>query len=372
MHRLLGPLAAVLLTAALPAAAAAADRAAVQRALDRVVRADGGPPGAVATLHRDGSTVTVRSGRANVRTGRRPRATDRMRIASVSKAFSGAAALALVKEGRLALADTIAQRRPDLPAAWGAVTLAQLLQHTSGLPDYTRSDAFARQLTRRPQAYVSPATIISWVAADGLGFAPGSRYAYSNTDNIVVALMVEAVTGRRYEDVLRERVTGPLGLRHTTLVPRRLGLPTPDLRGYGVAPGERPQDITTALSPSGAWSSGGIVSTPRELNAFVRAYVGGRLADPALRAAQRRVVPGRSSPPGPGANASGLALFRYATRCGTVYGHTGSFPGYTQFIAATPDGRRGATVAVNAALPDDGRPLRLVRAAMEAAVCALR
>ena len=83
------------------------------------------------------------SGRAR----RAPR--DHMRIASVAKAFSGAVALHLVQEGRLGLDDTIGQRRPDLPRAWAAVTVRQLLNHTSGVPDYTRSAGFARQFEDR-------------------------------------------------------------------------------------------------------------------------------------------------------------------------------------------------------------------------------
>ena len=90
------------------------------------------------------------------------------------------------------------------------------------------------------------------------------------------------------------------------------------------------------LSPSGAWASGAIVSTPRNLSTFMRGYVSGRLFGTAARREQRRFVAGgRSSPPGPGANSAGLALFRYRSRCGTVYGHTGNFPGYVQWAAAS-------------------------------------
>jgi Beta-lactamase len=94
------------------------------------------------------------------------------------------------------------------------------------------------------------------------------------------------------------------------------------------------------LSPSGAWASGAIVSTPADLGAFIRAELGGRFFDRAQRVAQMRFVAGASSRPGPGRNTAGLAIFRYQTRCGTVYGHTGDFPGYVQWIAATADGRR--------------------------------
>jgi D-alanyl-D-alanine carboxypeptidase len=81
---------------------------------------------------------------------------------------------------------------------------------------------------------------------------------------------------------------------------------------------------------------------------FVRGYVSGKTTNAATRAAQFTFVPGGSEPPGPGENAAGLALFRYTTRCGTVYGHTGNIPGYTQFVAATEDGQRSVSVSVNA------------------------
>jgi D-alanyl-D-alanine carboxypeptidase len=81
-------------------------------------------------------------------------------------------------------------------------------------------------------------------------------------------------------------------------------------------------------------------------------------------------VPGSSSPAGPGANASGLALFRYTTRCGVVYGHTGNFPGYTQFAAATADGSRSVTTSLNIPAPR-GALLRRLRAVQADAVCAM-
>jgi D-alanyl-D-alanine carboxypeptidase len=202
-------------------------------------------------------------------------------------------------------------------------------------------------------------------------FPPGSRYEYSNTDNIVVGLIAETVTGRSYPDLLAEVVLGPANLRATSFPTRGLALPAPFLHGYIVEPGRRPQDVTSFLSPSGAWASGAVVATPADLNAFIRAYLGLRFFDAAQQQEQMRFVRGgRSSPPGPGRNAAGLALFRYQTRCGTVYGHTGNFPGYVQFAAATADGRRAVTTSLNIPAPT-GRLLARLRAVQTRAVCAL-
>ncbi len=358
---------------AFPVAARAADRTTardVQRGLDGLVAANGGPPGAIATLFRDGRLTVLRAGRADVRRSRAPRASDHMRIASVAKAFNGAVALQLVRDGRLGLEDTIGQRLSSMPPAWAGVTVRQMLRHTSGLPDYTRSDAFARQARRNPRGFVSPTGIIDWVRRDRLVFAPGSRYEYSNTDNIVIGLIAEAATGRSYPDLLAGRVFGPAGLSETSFPTRRISLPAPFLHGYAVAPGEEPQDVTTFLSPSGAWASGGVVSTPADLNAFIRTYLGQGFFDAAQQREQMHFVVGASSPPGPGRNAAGLALFRYRTRCGTVYGHTGNFPGYVQFAAATADGRRAVTTSFTIPAPA-GRLLTRLRAVQTTAVCAL-
>ena len=135
------PAASTALLLLLPVAGQAAKPTtdgAVQRGLERLVAARGGPPGAIATLHRGGQTTVLRAGRADVKRRGKPRASDHMRIASIAKAFSGAVALHLVEEGKLGLDDTIGQRLSSLPASWAPVTVRQMLSHTSGLPDYTQ------------------------------------------------------------------------------------------------------------------------------------------------------------------------------------------------------------------------------------------
>jgi D-alanyl-D-alanine carboxypeptidase len=357
----------------LPAAGRAAKPTtddAVQRGLERLVAARGGPPGAIATLHRGGQTTVLRAGRADVKRRGRPRASDHMRIASVAKAFSGAVALHLVQEGQLGLDDTIGQRLPSLPAAWASVTVRQMLSHTSGLPDYTQSKGFARQAETKPHGFVSPTRIVDWVRKDDLVFSPGSKYEYSNTDNIVVGLIAEQVTGQSYGDLLSTLVFAPTSLTQTTFPTRRISLPRPYIHGYAATPGQAPQDVTTLLSPSGAWASGAIVSTPADLGAFMRAYLGLKFFGAAQQREQLQFVRGSSSPPGPGTNSAGLAIFRYRTRCGTVFGHTGNFPGYVQWAAATADGTRSATTSLNIPAPT-GALLRRLRSVQASAVCAL-
>ncbi len=355
---------------AAPAGAATGSPADVQRGLDQLVRAKGGPPGAIATIYRDGKLTVLRSGRSNVNAPTPPRPAEHMRIASVAKAFSGAAALHLVATGKLGLDQTIAQLLSGMPAAWGDVTVRQMLDHTSGLPDYSESKGFHEQLTDDPGGFVSTKTIIDWVRAKPLEFAPGSDYRYSNTDNIVVGLIVEAVSGRTYARELEDDVFIPAQLRQTSL-PKTVGLRSPFIHGYVLGAGGKPEDVSTLINPSGAWASGGIVSTPRDLNKFIRAYLGLKFFSAAEQRQQMQFVPGgESSPPGPGANSAGLALFRYRTKCGTVYGHTGNFPGYTQWAAANADGSRGVTMSLNIPAPT-GKLLARLRGLQTTAVCAL-
>jgi D-alanyl-D-alanine carboxypeptidase len=357
----------------LPAGATAAEPAtdaAVQRGLERLVAAQGGPPGAIATLHRGGRTTVLRAGRASAERPRKPQAGDHMRIASVAKAFSSAVALRLVQQGKLDLDDTIEEWLPGLPGGWGAVTVRQMLRHTSGLPDYTRSEGFARHAETAPRSYVPPSGIIDWVRSQRLEFPPGSKYEYSNTDNIVVGLIAERVTGRSYGRLLSRLVFAPAALAQTTFPTRRISLPAPRIRGYVAAPGQAPQDVTGALSPSGAWASGAIVSTPLDLAAFMRGYLGRKFFGRGQQAQQMRFVRGSSSPPGPGVNSAGLGIFRYRSRCGTVYGHTGNFPGYVQWAAATADGKRSVTTTLNIPAPT-GALLKRLRSVQETAVCAL-
>ena len=123
-------------------------------------------------------------------------------------------------------------------------------------------------------------------------FDPGSEYHYSNSDNIVVALIAEAATGMSYEALLRERVYKPIGLRKTSL-PRGPNLRKPFIHGYDTSQ-QPPEDVSELLAAGWAWASGGIVSTPADLNTFIRGYVGGKLFDERTQAKQRRVVEGEA------------------------------------------------------------------------------
>jgi D-alanyl-D-alanine carboxypeptidase len=365
---------ALLALASSASAATTADRQ-LDAAMKKLVVMKGGPPGAISVVQRGEQRTVHRAGVANLK-GRAPlRSTDHMRIASMSKAFSGAVALSLVEKSVLSLDDTIVQRLPSLPAAWGQVTLRQLLDHTSGLPDYTKDKTLLALLARKPHTLFLPlGTVLTYVDDKRLNFAPGSEYNYSNSDNIVVALMAQAATGRTYDELLASEVYAPASLTQTS-VPDGFRIPAPYIHGYDLTL-DPTEDISTALSMSFVWASGAIISTPDDLTSFIRAYTSRKFFGQATQDQQLRLVAGHSEPIGPGRNLAGLGIFQYTTRCGAVYGHTGNFPGYTQFMAATLDGNRSATFAINTQLNTDNltrtqRPVfAALRRAEETAVCA--
>jgi D-alanyl-D-alanine carboxypeptidase len=356
--------------AASPPSRAKAD-AALDAALARVVRAADGPPGVAALVQRGSGRRFLTRGVASLRTGRRFRPSDHLRTASTGKAMMGAAALRLVDAAALSLDDTVGELLPGLPAAWGEITLAQLLQHRSGLPEYTAAQGLIDALNTRPKAPVAPLQLVTWLGNAPLEFAPGTRYAYPNTDNIVAGLMIEAATGLSLRDELSQRVFDPLRMRNTSL-PTGYRQPTPFVTGYDAPVKGKREDLSEVLNADYLWAAGGEVTTQDDFTRFVRAYAGPRYLKAPTRAAQRRWVRGGSEPPGPGRNDAGLALFRYTARCGVVYGHTGNLFGYSQFIAATADGTRSIVVSANTQLSPDVLPktFKLLRSAFEAGVCA--
>lgn len=344
---------------------------ALDNAIEKFVSRRGGPPGIAVVVQRGDAIQLHTAGVADVTTEAAPLIDDHVRLASVAKAFSGAAALAAVADGALSLDDTIGARLPDLPSTWSDITLRQLLGHTSGIPDFSKTEAFQDAVRESLLVPPPPVDLLTYVADEPLEFESGSEYRYSNSDNIVVGLMLEAVTGQSYPDVLNANVYSRLGLVSTTL-PTDAAVPDPYMHGYAVDPPDPPEDVSELIAAGWSWASGGLVSTPTDANAFVRGYVVGGTTDEATRAQQFEFRSGKSEPPGPGKNGAGLAIFRYRTDCGTVYGHTGNTPGYTQFIAASEDGSRSATVSVNAQITPttDRKSFPTLRRIFGLAVCA--
>jgi D-alanyl-D-alanine carboxypeptidase len=334
-----------LLVCCAPGLAAPAPAATkLQRSLDAIVATPGAPPGISVLIQRNGKREFLHAGLADVNSKRPPAPTDHFRIASIAKAFN---ALLAVNGGygSLPLDETVGNRIPGVLPQANEVTLLSLLQHTSGIADYIRAPAFVKALTSDLSRYFAPTELTAFVKDVPLSAPPGTNYHYSDTDNIAAGLMEEAVAGRSYESLLRTQIFTPLGMGDSSL-PRTVRIARPLMHGYEVEPGKKPEDVSELLNPSGAWASGGIVSTPVDMARFLPVYVPTVLR--AFHEAGGAFRPGSSSPPGPGLNSAGPGIFRYRSDCGTVFGHTGSFPGYRLFAAARADGSRAIVFVANA------------------------
>lgn len=346
-----------------------------QQAMDELVATPEGPPGVLTlTAIGDAEPVIATAGSGDIVTKAPIGAGDITRIASVAKAFSGAAALTLVRDGKLSVTSTVGESVKGMPKAWSKVTVAQLLQHTGGVPDYIKDPKFIKALTADLTRTWKPRELVSYVADKPLEFTPGSKYNYSDTDNIIIGLIVENISGLSYEKYLESQVYTPLSLGATSL-PSTVALPTPYVNGYSYGDDGTLENVSEFLSPSGAWASGGILSTATDLNRFIRGYAGGQLVGATAHTDQfSSFVAGESGPPGPGENSSGLGIFQYKTVCGAFYGHSGNFPGYTTFIAANEAGTNSAVVVVNKQMSptSDGATFDSLRKVFEAAVCAIK
>ncbi|HEX2175843.1 MAG TPA: serine hydrolase domain-containing protein, partial [Nocardioidaceae bacterium] len=164
----------------------------LQAAADELADLPQGPPGVVMVVQRGADRRVLRAGAADVETEARPGPALHMRIASTAKAYSGAVALSLVDDGVLSLDDTIGERLPWAPDAWTPVTLRQVLHHTSGLPDFSADPEFLDRVRANLAQPLPPRRLLEFVTDQAPEFAPGSAYRYSNSDNVVAALMAAA------------------------------------------------------------------------------------------------------------------------------------------------------------------------------------
>ena len=339
----------------------------MQSALDQAVAA--GIPGIALEIQSPEGSEFLTAGSASLEDGRSLVPDDRFRIASVTKAFTAAVVMELVEEGTLSLDDTVEDWAPGLLAEGDSITVRQLLGHTSGLPDYTKDDGFIEAFVAGED--LTPRQIVSFVSSEPLAFEPGTEYEYSDTDNIVLGLIIESATGSSYEEELRTRVLEPLDLQDTVL-PEGTAMPDPHARGYQYEPGSKgggePEDVTTALDPSAAWASGALVSSPSNLSRFFGGLLGGQLIGEDELEQMKEAVEGEGSPPGPGTKRAGLGIFSYELPCGSVWGHTGMFPGYQTFGAATQDGGGALAMMVTATEVSDQANEALVEA-QELAAC---
>jgi D-alanyl-D-alanine carboxypeptidase len=356
-----------------PAAAAdATDTAHLRKHLQSLVERNGFPAALASVRGADGRTRALTAGVADRETRAAVPVDGQVRAGSNTKTFTAVVVLQLVGEGRIDLASPIDSYLPGLVRGPGIdgrdITVRQLLQHTSGLPDYIEglgSDFFAIRDT-----YYESRDLLDLALARKAHFAPGERWEYSNTNYLLAGLLIQKITGRPVAEEITKRVIEPLRLRHTYMpAVGEKGLRGPHPQGYHAStPGAPLRDITS-LDPSWAGAAGQLVTTPSDLNRFFSALIAGELLEPAQLRAMRTTV----AAPGtwPGAR-YGLGLFSTPLTCGgLVWGHGGDIPGYETRGGVTGRGE-AVTVAVTAlpaALPEPQRAADAVLEFVDDALC---
>ncbi|MFD8489899.1 serine hydrolase domain-containing protein [Streptomyces sp. NPDC059712] len=347
---------AVALSAALAAPAVAAPATdghdATRRALKAAV-ADG-VPGVTATA-RDGHRTWSRTeGVGDLGTGEPRSERDRYRVGSITKTFVATVVLQLEAEGRLSLDDTVDQWLPGVVEGNGnhgdRITLRQLLNHTSGIYNYTADDEFARTHFARDGFFehrydtVTPRQLVAIATAHEPDFAPGTDWRYSNTNYILAGMVIEEATGRPYAEEVRRRIIDPLKLRATSVPGTRVSLPRPSSRAYSklAETATGPTYDVTRLNPSMAGSAGEMISDSADLNRFYTALLRGRLLPAKQLAEMTTTVPAM-----PGAS-YGLGLIKRELDCGvTVWGHGGGIHGSSSEAVTTRDGRHALAFNFN-------------------------
>jgi D-alanyl-D-alanine carboxypeptidase len=316
----------------------------LRRLLDQIVAA--GAPGAAARVRDEHGITQAASGVADLRTGRPMRPWLHYRVGSVTKPFVATVVLQLVAEGRLSLQDTVQRWLPGILPYGDQVTIRQLLNHTSGVPDYTLEPIV--RLYTFPHARFrvwTPRELVALVADQPPAFPPGTAWSYSNTGYILAGMIVEAATGHKLGQELARRIFRPLGMRDTFFPVNRPTIPRPYARGYSIDPFAQEQgpllDLTV-LNPSLAWAAGALISNLGDLEHFFRALLRGRLLPPRLLAAMTTPVP--TGRPGFG---YGLGLVVIDTPAGRLLGHDGAIPGFLNIVLSTENGRRQVGVMMN-------------------------
>ncbi|MDR7276675.1 serine hydrolase domain-containing protein [Catenuloplanes atrovinosus] len=265
-----------------------------------------------------------------------------LRIGSTTKAFVAVVVLQLCAEGRLSLDAPV----PGVPAR---VTVRQLLQHTSGIHDYTQ-DLLPDYLTpddyrRNRWRTYAPDELI------GIAFqhpSTGTGWSYSNTNYLLLGRLIEQVTGHSWEHEVHARVLRPLGLRHTITPGTWPYLPQPHARNYlRFAPGAPLTDTTVAVRGLDSGADGSMISTASDVNAFLRALLGGRLLPPAQLAEMRTLVTVPDDQGYPSGSGDGLGIFYRPLPCGGGHwGHGGNGFGYSVFPGIDVERDRVLTVSV--------------------------
>ena len=341
---------------------------AVQQSLDHLVNDDKYPAALAAVQDRGGRIRDYTSGVGDLKTKRPVPPDGYVRIGSNTKTFTSVVVLQLVGEGKIKLDAPVETYLPGLLRGDGIdgrhITVRQLLQHTSGLPNYT--NFLAKGALPYRDAYFEPRRLLDMALEQKADFPPGAKWEYSNTNYVVAGLIVEKVTGRPLSEEITKRTIDRIGLRHTYFP--QVGdesVRQPHPQGYHTDDPAKPLVDATVWDPSMGWAAGQIISTPSDVDRFFSALLAGKLLAPAQLKQMRTTVPAPEQ--GPGVR-YGLGLMSFPLSCGGLaWGHGGDIPGYNTNDAATEDGR-AATIATTR-LPTSQEEVDHLQKAVDTALC---
>ncbi|WP_410660383.1 serine hydrolase domain-containing protein [Amycolatopsis sp. lyj-112] len=344
----------------------------LQKGLDALVSQEKFPA-ALAWVNNRGRTTSLVAGSSRIdRQVPVPR-DGQVRAGSNTKTFTAVAVLQLVAEGKVELDAPIEKYLPGLVRGEGIdatkITIRQLLQHTSGLPNYTEHLGL-QDFEQVQHRFFQPSELLTAALAHPAKFAPGTKWEYSNTGYLLAGMVIEKVTGRPIQEQITERVIKRVGLRHTYWP--QVGDQTIQGRhpqGYATGNVATGKVIdATEMDPSWGGAAGQLISTPSDLARFFRVLLEGKLMPAAQLAEMRKTV---DAPLFPGTR-YGLGLMSNPLTCGGVYwGHGGDIPGFETRGGATEDGRVVglAVTALPGTFGDAERGSKAVMATVDTAFC---
>jgi D-alanyl-D-alanine carboxypeptidase len=296
---------------------------------------------------------SARAGVADLSTGRPVPLDAEFRVGSVTKTFVATVVLQLAGEGRLSLDDTVAHWLPGVVEGNGTdgrrITIRELLQMTSGIYDYANDlpvlASAAGFEASRLRTY-TPGQLVALAMRHRPLFAPGTSASYSDTNYVLLGMIIGRVTGRSWAQQVNARIIRPLGLRHTITPGTFPLIPGPHADGYSSFGGDTLIN-TTVLNPSAADASGSMISTTADLSRFYTALADGRLlARPQLTEMETTIAAPGGAEGIPGAR-YGLGLDWFPLPCGGGYfGHPGDIPGYSTWDAVTRGAGRTVVLSI--------------------------
>ena len=322
---------------------------------------DGYPAVLAAVSDSKGESAGVAVGKGSLETGQAPPMDGEVRVGSNTKTFVAVVVMQMVQEGKVGLDEPIETYLPGLIRGEGIdgskITVRQLLQHTSGLPEYTDTTPGRSDIFQIKDHYAQPRDLLDTALGKPAAFEPGTQWAYTNTNYVVLGMLVERVSQRPVGEQIDERIVKKLGLSHTYFpAPGDRSIKGTHPQGYHLSAGGKLEDITE-MDPAWGWAAGAMVSTPSELNTFFQAVFDGRLLTQASIDEMKKGVDA-SSRFGPGV-VYGLGLIGTPLSCGgTSWGHGGTIHGYQTDNAVGPDGTAAifAVTALPAAIADQNNP----------------